>query len=526
MDVVTLRDGSPGDLAAGWRQLADVLLRIAPVLGALAASPPGPATSSENERARARAALTTYLRYFGNPDVEATNESDAAQISVDMTVSSLFQLHVVVRSMLPTKAAVEQHLDIIQVSADTRSALTPKYQFATDKLTGMQFHHFGAFYKSSWRANDWMWGRLDGAGWLVHVLLDPHRIQVLAEAHCPAPGKREWFLGRVRNRIPGLGTPDQPVLDELAYLEDPSITVPPSLPNLSMWMATPFQERVAVAELPVVAREILVNPTTRDSKWAVDVLKITSTPEALVETIRATTRAVTSGDWDEAQRSLREWLATAPQPSLTGPDRSELLAKLQTCPVPKERLGDEVGEPLFTRTVSKAVAVATAATAEAQEMPTVVKPVLGTVRTMTLLAYRLAAVTRGRFRAVVLAGAALTILGIVLLATAHVFLGFTGVVVMGAGIYLLLLASWKSLRSAGDVIAYIVTGAVLIVAGVLFFDRPRGWLFDTPESKHGIVTQDVLPWLRDPAWHAPVVFLALAALIAGVTLLVVKAVKK
>ena len=159
-------------------------------------------------------------------------------------------------------------------------------------------------------------------------------------------------------------------------------------------------------------------------------------------------------------------------------------------------------------------------------MPTVVKPTLGTVRTMTLLAYRLAAVTRGRFRAVVLAGAALTILGIVLLATADVFLGFTGVVVMGAGIYLLLLASWKSLRSAGDVIAYIVTGAVLIVAGVLFFDRPRGWLFDTPESKHGIVTQDVLPWLRDPAWHAPVVFLALAALIAGVTLLVVKAVKK
>ena len=55
MDVVTLRDGSPGDLAAGWRQLADALLRIAPVLGALAASPPGPATSSENERARARA---------------------------------------------------------------------------------------------------------------------------------------------------------------------------------------------------------------------------------------------------------------------------------------------------------------------------------------------------------------------------------------------------------------------------------------------------------------------------------------
>ena len=115
---------------------------------------------------------------------------------------------------------------------------------------------------------------------------------------------------------------------------------------------------------------------------------------------------------------------------------------------------------------------------------------------------------------------------IVLLATAHVFLGFTGVVVMGAGVYLLLLASWKSLRSAGDIIAFILTGAVLILAGVLFFDRPRGWLFDTPESEHGFVSQDVLPWLRDPVWHAPVVFLALAALIVGVTVLVVKAVRK
>ena len=238
------------------------LLRIAPVLGALAASPPGPPTNSEQARARARAALTTYLRYFGNPDVPTTNESDAAQISVDMTISSLFQLHVVVRSMLPTKVAVEQHVDIIQVSADTRSALTPEHPFATDKLTGLQFHHFGAFYKSSWRANDWMWGRLDGAGWLVHLLLDPHRIQVLAEAHCEVAGKREWFLARVRDRIPGLGTPDQRVHDELAYLDDPNLAVPPSLPNLSMWMATPFQEQVAVAELPVVAREVLVNPTS------------------------------------------------------------------------------------------------------------------------------------------------------------------------------------------------------------------------------------------------------------------------
>ncbi len=56
----------------------------------------------------------------------------------------------------------------------------------------MQFHHFGAFYKRSWRANDWVWGRLDGAGWLVHVLLDPRRVRWIVAAGEPedAEGSR------------------------------------------------------------------------------------------------------------------------------------------------------------------------------------------------------------------------------------------------------------------------------------------------------------------------------------------------
>jgi predicted acylesterase/phospholipase RssA len=40
-----------------------------------------------------------------------------------------------------------------------------------DKLAGVELAHFGAFLKRSWRANDWMWGRLDSAERLV-VLVD------------------------------------------------------------------------------------------------------------------------------------------------------------------------------------------------------------------------------------------------------------------------------------------------------------------------------------------------------------------
>src|SRR5580693_3953762 len=77
------------------------------------------------------------------------------------------------------------------------SMLAPKFQTAQQKLTGMQFHHFGAFYKRSWRANDWMWGRLDGAGWLIHVLLDPHRLHALATA----AGDPDRFRAELRARL-------------------------------------------------------------------------------------------------------------------------------------------------------------------------------------------------------------------------------------------------------------------------------------------------------------------------------------
>jgi predicted acylesterase/phospholipase RssA len=43
---------------------------------------------------------------------------------------------------------------------------------ARDKLTGIDLGHFAGFYRASWRANDFMWGRLDGAARIVDLLLD------------------------------------------------------------------------------------------------------------------------------------------------------------------------------------------------------------------------------------------------------------------------------------------------------------------------------------------------------------------
>jgi patatin-related protein len=45
-----------------------------------------------------------------------------------------------------------------------------------DKIRGLDLGSFGAFLSAKWRANDWMWGRMDAAATLVGMLADPQRL--------------------------------------------------------------------------------------------------------------------------------------------------------------------------------------------------------------------------------------------------------------------------------------------------------------------------------------------------------------
>ncbi len=131
-----------------WEALGGVLASAYPTLTRLAAARPSivgaQADSLLQQDDVAVGRLQTYLRYFGPRDDSQT------------MARKLFDLAATQRAMLPATADVEQSLELVQVSADTRSLLAPDWQTAQRKLTGMQFHHFGAFYKRSWRANDWM----------------------------------------------------------------------------------------------------------------------------------------------------------------------------------------------------------------------------------------------------------------------------------------------------------------------------------------------------------------------------------
>jgi patatin-related protein len=49
----------------------------------------------------------------------------------------------------------------------------------SQKVTGTRYGHFAAFFKRSWRSNDILWGRLDGACELIDVLLKSERLHEL-----------------------------------------------------------------------------------------------------------------------------------------------------------------------------------------------------------------------------------------------------------------------------------------------------------------------------------------------------------
>ena len=77
-----------------------------------------------------------------------------------------------------------QELRFVQLTPQARGLLfDPKPWSATapavprDKLLGIRLGHFGGFYRASWRANDFLWGRMDAATRIVDMLVSPGRVK-------------------------------------------------------------------------------------------------------------------------------------------------------------------------------------------------------------------------------------------------------------------------------------------------------------------------------------------------------------
>jgi len=441
-----------------WAGLGGSLVACRDALTALAGSEPSQ--------------LLTYLNYYGPLD-------DPQSVA-----RKLFDLASTQRAMLPADADVEQSLELVQVSADTRSLLAPDWQTAQDKLTGMQFHHFGAFYKRSWRANDWMWGRLDGAGWLVHLVLDPRRVRWIVQSHAAdyADGTTpaRWFL----NKLEALGNLDPPspdsgltediLLDELAFLDNSAKELPPSIPLTALWLAQAWQRRVLDDELDGLANAVIDPEPGKKPDWS----------------------PTKSRTW------ASQVLAASP-----GDAKYKLL---NSNPVASETFASDKGSPLMAHTITKAAATASAAVGSVRQLPGVLKPPLITLRTLALAGYRVVSLTKGLARSTIIAGAVLLILGIAFAIQCTVQIGAAGLILAGIGGYLIVLGTWqRSSRTLFALLCFTFVGAILALATYFV----RTWLFGTDKYHPGLVGTHIY-WLGTQWWHPLVAVGAVALALA------------
>jgi hypothetical protein len=299
------RQQAPAELGEAWRKLATAVADTVPLFAAL--------LTGEDP----------VLGYLGqDPETIA---------------SGMAALHIAHTALLPGTGLADQPVELIQVSADTATDLDSRKE-ATQKLTGLQLHHFGAFYKYSWRANDWMWGRLDGAGWLVHALLDPRRLRTLQRLDDDPAGYGRRLLGEL-GTIAGTPVPDavQRELDALWAEDDPSVK---SLPETAKWVAAGIQRIILDEELPCVAEQIGVD-------------------EAAGALVNA---------------AAREFLAAMGNPA------ADAASRLAACRVSAETLAGEEGTPLFADTVKRTALVTVGALEGSGKVPAFAKLALRAMR--------------------------------------------------------------------------------------------------------------------------------------------------
>ena len=173
-------------------------------------------------------------------------------------LGQLLALEVVQYAVGAHRERDDQFVELVQISADVAHPIGGADQ-AKHKLAGAQLANFGGFYKKSWRASDWMFGRLDGSNRMLRVLLNPARgaaypgdvdrvVDALARIAVPddaAPGDRSYLFESWLARQPG-------VRRELAYLQDPDVPVPEQLPATAEARMLRHQLEVLRDEMPVV----------------------------------------------------------------------------------------------------------------------------------------------------------------------------------------------------------------------------------------------------------------------------------
>ena len=277
-----------------------------------------------------------------------------AEATDERRLGRLLDLEVIYETLVPSPRDHDQTLLFMRLNAEATCELDSSRTMPEHKLSGLGLGHFASFYKGSWRANDWMWGRLDGASRLVDVLLDPWAIRLQLESPDAPERMTEQLLSIAGTDDPVVAADIRKELDLLAgwrLVNDP----PTRLEHTRATVRRRLQVVVARAELPAIAR------AARD-----DAERDGAAPDAVG----------------------LSWAATAPPPGASDADVERALARL---PLPQgESLTTEIGSNLLTRNVATVAAVSAAALAAPHSgVPRVVRLAPRAVRGLFLPFYGL-----------------------------------------------------------------------------------------------------------------------------------------
>jgi len=188
----------------------------------------------------------------------------------------VFEVTACSRRLAPSAQA-----EIIQISARGKSAFGGSADPA-QKLAGMQLAHFGAFYKRSWRANDWTFGCLDGIDRAVRIALNPDAVQKrYGNRRVMPPGETmalpaSEYVERYLHELAAAGADraiapyledlwqsDLPqIRDELAWLDLPATVPPPVLEHCAQALTRRLQIETLRRELPEIATSLMIERST------------------------------------------------------------------------------------------------------------------------------------------------------------------------------------------------------------------------------------------------------------------------
>ena len=274
---------------------------------------------------------------------------------------------------------------------------------------------------------------------------------------CRAPAGRTQYL-----------TEDM-LLDELAFLDDPSKAIPPSIPRTSLWLAQAWQQRVLDEELRRAGQR-----GDRPAAGTKAGLEPGQLPNLGQEGVGRQPR----------RRQIR------PLERESSRERDVCQRQGLTADGAYHRQGR--GDRIRGGRLRPAAARRPQATADH-------------LADTDARGYRVVSLTKGVARSIIIAGVALLVLGVAAAIQSTTLFGVTGLIMAGIGGYLIVLGTWQlSSRLLFALLSLTLVGAVLSLATPVV----RQWLFGT-QSHPGLVGTHAY-WLGAQWWHPLIVVGAIA----------------